>query len=50
MIEEAFKRKSEFNLLDPKTGLKVDFWVMKGDAFDKLRLKRGIFKKLKIKK
>ncbi len=26
---EAIRRKGEFNFIDPGTGLKVDFWVMK---------------------
>ena len=45
-IKEALQRKGEFNFVHPQTGLKVDFWIMKGDIFDKLRIKRGIIKKI----
>jgi len=49
-IREALQNKSEFNFIHPQTGLKVDFWIVKGDAFDKLRIKRGIAKKIKNQK
>jgi hypothetical protein len=42
-IKEALKHKSEFNFLEPVTGIKVDFWIYKKeDEFDKERFKRKI--------
>ncbi len=31
VIKEAIKNKSEFNFIDPDSGLKVDFWMVKED-------------------
>jgi hypothetical protein len=47
-IEDALKRKTEFNFIHPQTGLKVDFWVKdsKADIYGKLKLKRAIAKKI----
>lgn len=39
-IKEALERKGEFNFIDPNSGLKVDFWIVK-DVFNKQALKRG---------
>ncbi len=39
-VNDALKYKSEFNFIDQSTGIKVDFWVLKDDDFDKSRLKR----------
>ena len=42
-VKEALKHKSEFNFLEPVTGIKVDFWIYKKeDKFDKERFKRKI--------
>jgi len=44
-IERALVKEGEFNFIDGKTGVKVDFWILKKDAFDTSRLKRKIGKK-----
>ena len=41
-IKEELKHKSEFNFLEPVTGIKVDFWIYKKEEFDKERFKRKI--------
>lgn len=41
-VEEALIYKSEFNFIDESTGVKVDFWILKNDDFDKSRLKRRV--------
>lgn len=45
-INEALKYRSEFNFIDQKEGIKVDFWVLKDDEFDKSRLKRKRTRKI----
>ena len=42
----ALKGKREFNFIHPQTGLKVDFWIMKGDEFSRMELKRAVIKKI----
>ena len=44
-MQEALEKKGEFNFVHPQSGLKVDFWVVKDD-FEKLKIKRGIYKKI----
>ena len=48
--EESMKRalvsQGEFNYIDGQTGVKVDFWSLKGDAFDLSRLKRRVPKEV----
>lgn len=39
-IKEAVSLKSQFNLYHPPSGLKVDFWLLKNEAFDKERFGR----------
>jgi len=41
-MREALFRQGEFNYIDSNTGMKVDFWILKNDAFDRSRLKRKI--------
>ena len=42
-IKEAIRSQTEFNFLDPVTGIKVDFWIYrKEDEFDKERFKRRV--------
>lgn len=45
-VREALKYKSEFNFIDNKTGLKVDFWILNNSAFDRSRLKRAVVRKI----
>lgn len=44
LVSRFARNKGEFNFLHPTSGLKVDFWVMKGNLFDKERLRRRIKK------
>lgn len=43
-MEQALLIEGEFNFIDAETGIKVDFWILKKDAFDLSRLKRRIKK------
>ncbi len=45
-VNEALEYKSEFNFIDQQAGIKVDFWVLKDDEFDKFRLKRRKIRKI----
>lgn len=45
-VMEAIKYKSEFNFIDQEVGIKVDFWVLKNNDYDKSRLERRIAKKI----
>lgn len=45
-IKEAVKKKSQFNILHLPTALKLDFWLLTDDPFDKSRFSRR--KKLEI--
>lgn len=46
MIQQALERKGEFNFIHPGAGLKVDFWIMKNDEFDRSRMARRVKKKI----
>lgn len=39
-INEAIERKTMFNLIDTSENDKVDFWLLKDEAFDKSRFER----------
>ena len=41
-VAEAVRRRSMFNLLDSTSGDKVDFWLLKDEAFDRKRFARRI--------
>jgi len=43
-MRRALENKGEFNFIHPQTGLKVDFWVLKNDSFDKNRIKNPVKK------
>lgn len=45
-VNDALKYHSEFNFIDQATGIKVDFWILKDEDFDKSRLKRRVAKKI----
>jgi len=45
-LKRALEKKDEFNFIDPNSGIKVDFWVVKNDDFDASRLKRRIPKEI----
>lgn len=44
--KEAVRNKGEFNFIDPDTGLKVDFWISKGDKISSEEYKRRIAYKI----
>lgn len=48
-IDTALARQGEFNFIEPETGLKVDFWITKNDAFDKLCFNNLIVKDIGYK-
>ncbi len=39
-IRNAIIKKGEFNFIDGRTGMKVDFWIAKPSVFDRSRLER----------
>jgi hypothetical protein len=41
-VPEAIESSGMFNLIDPTAGLKVDFWMLTTEPFDKSRFKRKI--------
>ncbi|KKQ23760.1 MAG: hypothetical protein US35_C0001G0004 [Parcubacteria group bacterium GW2011_GWA2_37_10] len=41
-VEEAIKNRFTFNIIDNKSGLKIDFWLLKKDAFGKSEFSRKI--------
>jgi len=43
---DAFKRKSEFNLVEPEYGLKADFFVADNSEYRQLEIKRGKNRKI----
>jgi len=44
MIRDALLHKSEFNFIHPDTGLKVDFFVMANNLYNKLKMKRAVLR------
>lgn len=46
VMREALRDQGEFNFIHPASGLKVDFWILKNQVFDKIRLKRRVAKKI----
>ena len=41
-IDTALSREGEFNFIDPDTGMKVDFWIIKDEMYEKECLQRII--------
>lgn len=39
-MQEALATNGEFNFIEAKTGVKVDFWILKKEPFDLSRLRR----------
>lgn len=46
VIKQALAQKGEFNFIDPRLGLKVDFWIFQDTPFDRSRFERRITKKI----
>ncbi|HLB95529.1 MAG TPA: hypothetical protein VJK26_01340 [Patescibacteria group bacterium] len=46
MAIDAFKRKSEFNVIESEYGIKADFFISDKSEYKKLEIKRGKLKKL----
>jgi hypothetical protein len=40
MMRQAIEQQFMFNVIDPTSGLKVDFWILKRDAYDAERFRR----------
>ena len=40
MIRQAVEQQFMFNIIDPASGLKIDFWILKRDAYDAERFRR----------
>ncbi len=40
MIRQAVEQQFMFNIIDPTSGLKIDFWILKRDAYDAERFRR----------
>lgn len=40
MIRGAIEQHLMFNIVDPGSGLKIDFWILKPDAYDSERFRR----------
>lgn len=45
-VKNAIGRFGEFNFIDGESGIKVDFWVIKDDAFNISRIKRRVSKNI----
>ncbi|MFH1968598.1 MAG: hypothetical protein ABIJ84_04385 [bacterium] len=45
-VEEAIKNRFTFNIIDNKSGLKIDFWLIKRDAFGKSEFSRKLKEKM----
>ena len=46
MMLRALLQKSEFNVIDPDSDLKIDFWILKGTPFDTSELERRVKRKI----
>ena len=46
MMKDALRRKGEFNFIHGETGVKVDFWVLKKEPLESLRMKRRVIKNI----
>jgi hypothetical protein len=42
VVRDALLHKSEFNFIDPDSGMKVDFFVQADNLYNKLKIKRRI--------
>lgn len=45
-MQRALEKQGEFNFIHPASGLKVDFWILKDDAFGREQLKRKVREKI----
>jgi len=43
-VRDALLHKSEFNFIDPDSGMKVDFFVQADNPYNKLKMKRRILR------
>lgn len=50
VMAHAVERKGEFNFIHTESGIKVDFFVLKNDAFSRLKLQRRVAKVIEDKK
>ncbi|MBI1971603.1 MAG: nucleotidyltransferase [Candidatus Wildermuthbacteria bacterium] len=42
MMLEAIRRRGEFNFIHGDSGMKVDFWMRKGDPFSRMEFQRRV--------
>lgn len=40
MMQRAIEQQFMFNVIDPASGLKIDFWILKRDVYDAERFRR----------
>lgn len=45
-MQRALEKRGEFNFIHPASGLKVDFWILKGDAFSREQIERKVRRKI----
>lgn len=48
-MKDALERKGEFNFVEPRVGMKVDFWIL-GNDFDKQAMRRRQYKMIQRQK
>lgn len=46
-MHRAWLRKGEFNFIDGRSGIKVDFWVIKENPFEREQIARRVVRKIK---
>lgn len=46
-MHHAWLRKGEFNFIDGRSGIKVDFWVIKENPFEREQIDRRVVRKIK---
>ncbi len=46
MMSRALTTQGEFNFIHPSSGLKVDFWILTNEKFDRERMRRRIKRKI----
>lgn len=46
MMSQALQQKGEFNVIDPDSDLKIDFWILRGSPFDTNEIERRVKRKI----
>lgn len=50
MMQRAILHSGEFNFIDGRSGLKVDFWISGSSPYDKEQMRRGVWRTIKKQK